>query len=38
MFRIEIWVNCQITEDEVNKAKEFLKKEFGCPGIIIKDM
>lgn len=38
LFRLEIWVNNQMGEENVNQAKEFLKKEFHCPGITVKDL
>lgn len=38
MFRLEIWTNSQMSNEEVDETKEFLKKEFWCPGVIVKDL
>lgn len=38
MFRLEIWVNKEMKDEDVQKTKESLSKEFTCPGIFIKDM
>lgn len=38
MFRLEIWVNNQMDNEKINEAKEYFKKQFGCPGIAVKNM
>ena len=38
MFRIEIWANKNMPQDEIMKSKVFYGKEFGCPGIFVKDI
>ena len=38
MFRFEIWINKKMSENEILKSKEFYGKEFGCPGISVKDI
>ena len=38
MFRYEIWANKNMPQDEIIKSKLFYGKEFGCPGIFVKDI
>ena len=34
MFKFEIWVNCSMKDQELEKIKQLLAKEFGCQGTI----
>ena len=34
MFKFEIWVNCFMKDQELEKIKQLLAKEFGCQGTI----
>ena len=39
IFKFEVWANSSMTEEkEINELKSFLSKNFGCSGILVKDI
>ena len=38
MFRFEVWIHRNASEEQRNSLKEFLKVEMGCPSIEQKDI
>ena len=38
MFRFEIWANKYISKEQILESKEFYKIEFGCSGLMVKDI
>ena len=39
IFRFEVWTNsCMTNENDIEYLKKFLSKNFGCSGILVKDI
>ena len=39
IFRFEVWTNsCMTKENDIEYLKKFLSKNFGCSGILVKDI
>lgn len=38
MFRFEIWVNKNATDEKIQALKDYLKKELGCGAIETKNI